>query len=435
MKREKVLALSKFSKDSSNTSLTLSNPNFCTEEGQSQQGDCKSFGDVEVANLTWHSEEHVSAMVKLPREEDFELTTGHCGPKATDRCNMIQGPQPLMDAIEAKRFSSSSTFGDVVANQSGGRHLRSWDVCGKYCRKYYWSYSDYGCWGKCDSCEYRRRRLPMRYYATCEEPYCFPGAATVQLADGTQKQLSALRAGDFIQTFNAEGEIQYERLLGDFHGQNDKLESYLQLILQDGRTLEVSEGHLVFVADVASAPTSNRMQMRTIRAAALQPGVHMLLVAPDMAEASVRENSRFAPQKLLPQNLSTVRRVTRSGVYAPFTLSGQLIVDGVAASSYALLWPEPIIRKAEKSYPAVKRLIEEAHPIMHAITAPLRWWLALAALAPVHVRMETKRVGAELHWFARGGQALFETGVLLPFFPSLWTMVQRTKSTCVRKLP
>lgn len=275
----------------------------------------------------------------------------------------------------------------------------------------------------------------MRYYGTCERS-CFPGSATVQLADGNRKQLSDVQVGDSILTFNSEGELQYERLLGDFHGQNTKLESYLQLILQDGRILEVSEGHLVFVADMRSAQVSEQMQMHAIRAAALQPGLHVLLVAPAMVAASAPENVKAVEQKLLLQNLSAVQRVTRSGVYAPFTLSGQLIVDGVATSSYALLWPEAVIQKAEKNYPAVKRLIEQAHPIMHSITAPLRWWsFAMAMLTPTPVLMKTQRAGAELHWFARAGQMLFETGVLLPFFPSLWQMIQHKRSTCVIKPP
>lgn len=489
MQREKVLALSKFSKDTGNTSLMLSNPNFCTEEGQEEQGTCESFGEAEVMNLTWLSEEHVSAMVKLPGEEEFEFTTGRCGLKAEDPCEMIQGPGLLMDAIMTKRFATNSTIidqdddqdseqdneqdddqddnqdihqdhqddqednGDVVAPPrrlwGRRRRRRRRSTCGMSCGRCWYTPGTpeqchltrrrspglHVCRG-CSICQSRRRRLPMFevYYRTCERN-CFPGAATVRLADGTRKQISALQVGDFIQTFDAEGGIQYEQLLGDFHGQNDKLESYLQLILQDGRTLEVSEGHLIFVADVDSAQTSKKMQMRAIRAAALQPGVHTLLVAPDLTDASVPENDRFAPQKLLLQNLSAVRRVTRAGVYAPFTLSGQLIVDGVATSSYALLWPESILQKAEKSHPVVKRLIEDAHPIMHAITAPLRWSLALATLAPVHFGMETKREGAELHWFAQAGQSLFETGVLLPFFPGLWTMVRNTRSTCMMKLP
>merc|ERR1719189_344234 len=82
---------------------------------------------------------------------------------------------------------------------------------------------------------------------------------------------------------------------------------------------------------------------------------------------------------LVPQNITSIEQFVGKGLYAPLTFSGQLLVNGVAVSSYALLWPKDIIQEME-TYPTAHQMILHSHHIMQSMAAPLRWSFNLALL-------------------------------------------------------
>lgn len=215
-------------------------------------------------------------------------------------------------------------------------------------------------------------------------PPCFPSSARVRLHDGSLRALPELQAGDLIQTFDAEGRVRYEPFLMDFHNLNDAPFPCLRLKHADG-ALEVSPMHLVFVSET-----------HAVRAATLVPGDSLLIAGVD--------------GKLRPCSIISIEKFTAHGRYAPLTFSGQLLVEGVAVSSYSLPWPDQLVQKAEK-YAFLRNSLTHAHSISHAIVAPLRWatWLTLPFGGLISAE---KRVGAEVHWYASLMLTVLETFVL-----------------------
>merc|ERR1719220_2220508 len=200
----------------------------------------------------------------------------------------------------------------------------------------------------------RRRRgrpdVPRR--RTSDFGACFPGAATVQLENGSKKNISDLAFGDQLSTFSPTGDIHHESFLMDFHGHNEIPYTYLR-VKHTGGVVEISPDHLL----LAHVP------VQFMRAAVLRPGDHLFLAS--------------AAGILVLQNITSIEQFVGKGAYAPLTFSGQLLVNSAAVSSYALLWHGDILQEME-NYPAMQQMIIYSHHIMQSVAAPLRWGFSLA---------------------------------------------------------
>merc|ERR1712108_128201 len=110
--------------------------------------------------------------------------------------------------------------------------------------------------------------------------------------------------------------------MGDFHGHNLVLHTYLRVKFAGG-VLEISPDHLLLA----------HMPVQFMRAAVFSPGDHLFVA---------NTTGIF-----MPQNITSIEQFVGKGVYAPLTFSGRLFMNSVAVSSYALLWPEDAIQDME----------------------------------------------------------------------------------------
>jgi len=132
--------------------------------------------------------------------------------------------------------------------------------------------------------------------------FCFSGESIVRVKDSRGEiPMKHLQLGDEVQV--EEG--KYERVYSFGHREEKTSHDFLRL-LPFG--LELTPDHMVFLEDGKTAvPASN-----------VQVGDRLLLL-----------NNK------LPKEVQGIEKVRRhSGVYAPFTYSGKLIVNDVTASSY-----------------------------------------------------------------------------------------------------
>mmetsp|Transcript_65320 Transcript_65320/g.144494 ORF Transcript_65320/g.144494 Transcript_65320/m.144494 type:complete len:1266 (-) Transcript_65320:126-3923(-) len=156
--------------------------------------------------------------------------------------------------------------------------------------------------------------------------FCFPPSAAVSLSGGTERAAGALRPGDRL-LLPGNGASAY---LQDFHaGRPDRGYApmrYLRVehaLQRPDRPLLVSAKHLVFVA------TADGGGRRAMPAAEIRPGQHALLILPPSAGGGgalqLSRVTAVSEEVLLP------------GYAAPLAEVGELFVEGVLVSSYALL--------------------------------------------------------------------------------------------------
>lgn len=137
---------------------------------------------------------------------------------------------------------------------------------------------------------------------------CFPGESLVSMADGSKKRMDDLELGDQVLVW--EGHYKADIVVADFHQATDRnLSSQYLAITVKTQTLFISENHMLFKDN------------STVIAADIEIG--------DNLQVQGDEGMQFA-------KVESVQRVSKTGLYAPLTMSGRLIVDGILVSSFAL---------------------------------------------------------------------------------------------------
>lgn len=129
---------------------------------------------------------------------------------------------------------------------------------------------------------------------------CFPSSATVQLEDGNVKTMDRLQLGDRILVATGA----YSDVLMFTHRLNGTVNDFIRLSTSTGAQLSLTSGHFIYANGA--------------------------LVAADTIKAGDE-------LELAPGGRSTVASVTRvaeRGLYNPQTLSGDIAVNGIRASTY-----------------------------------------------------------------------------------------------------
>lgn len=160
-----------------------------------------------------------------------------------------------------------------------------------------------------------------------DDDSCFPGDATLTGTDGTDMAMRDVNGGDVIQvSSSAATRLQKlsvaSKIVAFTHRQRSGVHPFLQIEFGNGMALTLSDNHYTLVDGE-----------HLVAARAVRTGQKMMSASGEI---------------LVVQN---VRRVWKTGRYAPHSMHGDLIVNGVVVSSYTTA----------------------VHPwIAHALLAPVR---------------------------------------------------------------
>lgn len=140
------------------------------------------------------------------------------------------------------------------------------------------------------------------------------------VAGGLQKSLSSLAPGDRVMALSGTGQVVYSQVLLFLHRDQGSWSTFLSLETEDGNRLAVTPHHLVFLAAHCRPDSSEYPAQFASRA---RTGDCVLI--------------RTAEGRVRPSRIVSVTVKESVGVYAPLTEAGTLFVEGVLASSYALV--------------------------------------------------------------------------------------------------
>jgi len=177
-----------------------------------------------------------------------------------------------------------------------------------------------------------------------DEPvFCFSGETTLQVKEKGMIKMKDLQLGD--QVLVDKNDNYYEPVYSFGHRKDDMMGTYLRLLPSE---LELSSDHMVFVA-------SNN-QKAPIPASMIQVG--------DVLSDGTRVEA-------------IVPSIRRKGVYAPFTPSGTLLVNGVLVSNYIAFQPSSTLNISDGSSSSNSswKTPFTFQWLAHAFNAPHRlWW-------------------------------------------------------------
>lgn len=153
-----------------------------------------------------------------------------------------------------------------------------------------------------------------------EKGGCFPGRASVTVAGGYRKSLASLTPGDRVMALSETGQVVFSPVLLFLHRDPEIRSRFLSLKTEDGHRLAVTPHHLVF-SDAGCGPDGS--QYRAQFASRARTGACVLV--------------HGAGGEVRPSRIVSISEEESTGVYAPLTEAGSVLVDGVLVSSYALV--------------------------------------------------------------------------------------------------
>eukprot|EP00543_Licmophora_paradoxa_P016641 CAMPEP_0202466194 /NCGR_PEP_ID=MMETSP1360-20130828/67939_1 /ASSEMBLY_ACC=CAM_ASM_000848 /TAXON_ID=515479 /ORGANISM="Licmophora paradoxa, Strain CCMP2313" /LENGTH=539 /DNA_ID=CAMNT_0049090235 /DNA_START=434 /DNA_END=2050 /DNA_ORIENTATION=- len=150
--------------------------------------------------------------------------------------------------------------------------------------------------------------------------FCFSGESTVLVGNDNgggngfttpvRVPMKELKIGDLVATDRNSNNYKFERVYSFGHRDIDKYTSFLQILPSK---LELSSDHMVFVKRRGAIPAST-----------LKVGDQLI----SGHDANGKETTIV---------IESIQSVVRQGVYAPFTPSGKIVVNGILASNYVAL--------------------------------------------------------------------------------------------------
>ncbi|XP_053554127.1 indian hedgehog protein isoform X1 [Bombina bombina] len=149
---------------------------------------------------------------------------------------------------------------------------------------------------------------------------CFPKGALATTESGEKVPVSELRPGMRILAMDNNGHTTYSNFL-TYLDQDPKADHMFQVIetLDPPRRLSLTPTHLIFVSENFTIPASN---FQAAFASNVKPGQYILV---------------SGVLGLLPAKVISVTTKIDTGVYAPLTQHGTLVVDEVVVSCFALV--------------------------------------------------------------------------------------------------
>ncbi|XP_046353878.1 uncharacterized protein LOC124133516 isoform X2 [Haliotis rufescens] len=185
-----------------------------------------------------------------------------------------------------------------------------------------------------------------------EEAYsCFPGGATLILEDGQTIKMKNVRVGDRVLSLTDNGKIDYSEVYLIIHSDEYRMNNYIN-ISTTKHHIQSSHDHHVYLV---SGGTKH-----TVPAAQVKLADRVLIYN--------HEKTLFEEEVVTGLSTST-----EIGAFAPFTMSGTIVVNGVLASCYVdcvpprwahpLLWPVRQLYSLSSQYqPGSTPLAKTASP-------------------------------------------------------------------------
>ncbi len=197
------------------------------------------------------------------------------------------------------------------------------------------------------------------------------------LADGTRRSLAELKVGDSVLTVNRAGQLEFSPVILFLDRDPREARQFYTVKTEAGHKLTLTPSHLLY----ANVDTDGAFGGEIIDNQVEEDFSSFEAVfAKDVREGDfvLVQDGRGG---LKPTRIVSIDIGVEMGVFAPLTSTGNLVVDNVVASCYAVV---------------------DSQTVAHAAFAPFRWANSLASILPATplTASATSDVPAGVHWYA-----------------------------------
>ena len=203
---------------------------------------------------------------------------------------------------------------------------------------------------------------------------CFSANSTVMTSDGLRVKLSELKVGDSVLSVNsASGELEFSPIILFLDRDPNEARQFFSVQTESGHSLTLTPTHLIYTSSEADNPET----LKAVYAKDIREG-DFVLVHDGLA-------------RLKAVRVTDVEMRVHTGVFAPLTEAGNLVVDNVVASCYAVI---------------------DSQTLAHAAFAPVRWWSYVSgSTATSALSSSANEIDSGIHWYARALYSLAEVAL------------------------
>lgn len=175
-------------------------------------------------------------------------------------------------------------------------------------------------------CSSKKAKCKCRGGYEIEEWSCFPGSATVRVGGGATKRMADVKLGDLVQAVSPEGIVGYYPVYA-FSSSSPSTNAIMVRITTDADlNITATPGHYMFGWRPSDA------------AIATDPATWSFVLARDIDIGDTVPVVKGG--KLVAARVTHVKSMYEdTGVYAPHTFAGTIVVDGVVASELSSFVP------------------------------------------------------------------------------------------------
>lgn len=198
-----------------------------------------------------------------------------------------------------------------------------------------------GFWGYCKQGEcitsYDSSGLTLD--GTC---VCFPEDTEVILPGGRKKKIQNLKIGDIVTTIDS-GNVSYSKITTFIHKNIDKKSAYITIILNNGKRTTASPKHLIYA-------NGNYITTESVK---------------------IGDNIQYIDGNIIREVMvAGLEKNIKTGLYAPLTETGTIVIDNIHYSCYA-------------NY-GIMDNIRNSHEMANIAMAPLRYQTCSSKQNEIH---------------------------------------------------
>lgn len=167
---------------------------------------------------------------------------------------------------------------------------------------------------------------------------CFPLSSVVTIRDGAAagpRTIGALRTGDVVQSVLPDGSLGWSPVIGLGH-RSEAPSQFLSLRTLAGPTLRLSGGHFLPASPGDAACSGGYVASVWVAAEAVAVGDGVWVSTPDVLDGAHPHDAPGAPPALRCSPVVSITPFSEPGFSHPVTASLSIVVDSVAAHTFAL---------------------------------------------------------------------------------------------------
>ena len=153
---------------------------------------------------------------------------------------------------------------------------------------------------------------------------CFPPNALAQMEDGPVA-VKDIKLGSNVLAMDSTGALVYSPVIAMLDAQDDNMVSYIVMHTEDHHQLEISLPHLIYTTGYDEKMSTSKIKIpeSPVFASRVKKG-DLIFVA--TADGTIK-----------PKRVASVMTKTIKGAYAPLTKEGNIVINDVLVSCYAVV--------------------------------------------------------------------------------------------------